>query len=89
MLAWYHGERGAQKPVRSEVLLLGRDDEAARVLAPFDTPESLYALSSFMIYPKFDARRYPVLLAHLARQGIRPRPVTPEPYNCPPGSTSP
>ena len=47
------------------------------------------AIELLIVYPKFDARRFPVLLGRLARQGLQPRPLRPEPYNCPPGSTSP
>lgn len=62
----------------------GRDREADRLLDPLDTPATLYALSGWLTYPHFDARRYPKLQAVLAAQGIkRPLPHR-ESYACPP-----
>jgi TolB-like protein len=65
-----------------ELLLLDRTDDAGRLLDRFDTPDKVYALATFMIYPMFDARRYPYLYSLLKAQGIQPLPPQPEPYAC-------
>jgi hypothetical protein len=70
-------------------LLLGRHDEAAELLAVYDQPETLFALSSYLRYANFDVRRYPTLLAQLEVQGIKPRPFQPEPYACKPEPGTP
>jgi TolB-like protein len=69
-----------------ELLLLGHTGEAWRLLDRFDTSDKLYALATFSLYPMFDARRYPRLLAVLKTQGIQPLPPQPEPYGCKPAT---
>lgn len=70
------------------LLLLGRTEDARRMLLKYDQPGQLYAIWPFMTYPKFDIAAFPNLRARLESQGIRIRPVIPEPYNCPnPGTT--
>lgn len=62
--------------------LLGRDDEAARLLDHLDTPAYLNALASWLIYPQFDVTRHPRLQAVLVAQGIHRPPAMPPPFAC-------
>ena len=61
---------------------LGRHAEAREFLRPLDTPERLYALSTFLAYPFFDPHDYPLLADTLARQGIQRPPPTRIPFAC-------
>jgi TolB-like protein len=65
------------------LMLLGRDRDAAAQLEPYNRADTVYALSTMMVYPKFDARPFPALVAALESHGIAVRPPRPEPYNCP------
>jgi hypothetical protein len=71
------------------LLLLERTEDARRMLLKYDQPGQLYAIWPFMTYPKFDIGAFPNLRARLESQGIRIRPVIPEPYNCPNPGTKP
>ena len=64
--------------------LLGRKEEANRLLAPLDRPNPPYQISSFLVYPYFDASAFPNISAVLEREGVdRPPPVE-IPFACPP-----
>ncbi len=65
-----------------ELLILGRDDEAARLLEHLDTPAYFNALSAYLAYPQFDVTRYPKLQAILTAQGIHRAPAIGMPYFC-------
>ena len=65
------------------LVLLGRDRDAAAQLEPYNRADTVYALSTMLVYPKFDARPFPALVAALESRGIAVRPARPEPYNCP------
>jgi len=66
--------------------LLGRDTEAQSFLGELSGSGVPYPLSSFLVYPQFDPRPYPELMAVLEREGVqRPPPVEP-PFKCPPPS---
>jgi TolB-like protein len=71
-----------------QLLLLGRTDEAFHLLDRYDTPQQLYKLSTYMVYPMFDARRYPLLMKTLDSQGIQPPAPQPESYGCKPQAGS-
>jgi TolB-like protein len=71
------------------LLLLGRNEDARRMLLKYDQPGQLYAIWTFMTYPKFDIAGFPNLRARMESQGIRIRPAIPEPYNCPNPGTKP
>jgi TolB-like protein len=71
-----------------QFLLLGRTEDARHLLERYDTPEQLYALSTYMAYPMFDAKQYPLLLKTLASQGIKPLLPQPEAYACKPETAS-
>jgi len=59
------------------------EDTLLRPLAQSGVP---YQLATFLIYPQFDPRPYPELMAVLEREGVkRPPPVEP-PFKCPPPS---
>jgi TolB-like protein len=62
--------------------LLGRDDEAAKLLDFMDTPVYFNALSSYLLYPQFDVTRYPNLQAVLTAQGIHRPPAKLPPFAC-------
>ncbi len=64
------------------LLLLGREDAAAKWLGKYDDPDDMYPLTSYLYYPKFDVRRFPRLVAVLEGQGIPVGPPVSEPYNC-------
>ena len=64
------------------LILLGRDDEAARLLDFMDTPVYFNALSSYLLYPQFDVTRYPNLQVVLTAQGIHRPPAKLPPYAC-------
>jgi hypothetical protein len=62
---------------------LGFDDQARELLRPLDTPENLFALSSYLAYRSFEARDYPLLWNTLTAQGIDRPPARPMAYRCP------
>lgn len=81
-----HGSsRVAQRWLALE--LLGRTDEAARLLEPLDRSGNLHALASYLAYPQFDVTRYPHLQAVLVAQGVHRPPARPMPYTCKPRAT--
>ena len=61
---------------------MGDSAGAEALLRPYDRPEGLATLVQFMVYPSFDPRPYPSLMALLAREGITRPPATPLPYAC-------
>ncbi|RJF90328.1 winged helix-turn-helix domain-containing protein [Sphingomonas cavernae] len=63
-------------------MLIGDHARADALLRPLDTPERLSTLMQFMIYPMFDARRFPQLSARLVADGVTPIRPVPEPFAC-------
>ena len=64
--------------------MLGRDDEAARVLQPIAKSSSPYQLASTLNYAIFDPRPYPELMDILDREGVLRPPPKELPFKCPP-----
>ena len=64
--------------------ILGRDDEALAVLQDLVIPGLPYRTASFMVYPHFDPRPFPEVMAALAREGITPPPPKAIPFRCKP-----
>lgn len=65
-------------------MILGREDEAAAVLKPYETLASPLTVGAYLTYPHFDPEPFPVLMDILKREGVkRPPPVRP-PFACPP-----
>ena len=62
--------------------IMGLDDEAHEMLAPFDENGELDPLMGFVSYHYFDARQYPALVELLNAQGIEPREPLEMPYRC-------
>ena len=63
--------------------MLGRVDDAARVLKPYETFEAPLALGNYLIYPQFDPTPFPVVQSIMKREGIiRGEPVRPT-FECP------
>ena len=63
-------------------MVLGRDDEAADLLAGLDNAENWGALTGYRSYGFFDPRPYPYLMERLEGLGIPPKVVTTLPYQC-------
>lgn len=61
---------------------LGFEDRAREPLRQLDTPENLYTLSKYLVFPFFEARDYPLLWRVLTAQGINRPPATPPAYHC-------
>jgi TolB-like protein len=66
------------------LVLLRREDEAARRLRHLDQPATLHAFSSWLVYPQFDVTRFPNLQAVLEAQGIHRPPARLPPFACKP-----
>jgi hypothetical protein len=61
---------------------MGLDDEAHKMLVPFDENRELEPLMSFVSYHYFDPRQYPNLVELLKAQGVEPREPMEMPYRC-------
>ena len=64
--------------------LLGREDEALKMLAPYDRPSPPILLNAWLIFPYFDVTKFPNLNAALKRQGVTRAPAINIPFACPP-----
>jgi len=64
--------------------MLGRDDEASRMLQPISESSSPYQLASTLNYAIFDPRPYPELMNILDREGVLRAPARELPFKCPP-----
>jgi len=62
--------------------IMGLDDEAHKMLVPFDENRELEPLMSFVSYHYFDPRQYPNLVELLKAQGVEPREPLEMPYRC-------
>jgi TolB-like protein len=62
--------------------IMGLDDEAHEMLAPLDENREFEALSDFVSYHYFDARKYPNLVELIKSQGVEPREPLEMPYRC-------
>lgn len=62
--------------------IVGDDRAATELLRPFDAPDQLPTLIQYLINPSFDARAYPLLMRHLAGEGIDPPRAIPMPHRC-------
>ena len=64
------------------LLLMGKPEAAAELLQPLEAAGNTYALASYLIYPQFDATRFPSLMHVLDAEGLEPHPVRPIPFAC-------
>ena len=62
--------------------LIGRTQQAYEALQVLDDSGHTYALASYLIYPQFDATRFPSLMRVLDAEGLEPHPVRPIPFAC-------
>ena len=63
-------------------LLIGRTQQAYEALQVLEDSGRTYALASYLIYPQFDATRFPSLMRVLDAEGLEPHPVRPIPFAC-------
>jgi TolB-like protein len=66
------------------LVLLGEHEAAAQALMEYDSEEVPLLLGSFLYYPQFDPRPFPVLMSALEREGIDRPPPRKIPFACPP-----
>jgi len=64
--------------------VLSRIDEADALLRDAELEHGTHGLINFLMYPQFDARRFPSLVRLLEREGIEIREPTPIPFACRP-----
>lgn len=64
------------------LMTLGRNQDAEELLRVYDSPEQVHQLISWYIYPQFDPRPYPSLMAVLQREGAILKPLVPLPFAC-------
>jgi len=62
--------------------LLNRKQEAYDLLKPIYDHDQLYSLSSWLIYPYFDATQFPKLQQILDREGGQRGKPVPIPFGC-------
>jgi hypothetical protein len=62
--------------------ILGQKEQASSVIHPYDVANHMYALSSYLVYPYFDPRPHPNLMALLESQGIKRPPPLEIPFRC-------
>jgi hypothetical protein len=70
------------------LMLLGRVQEANEPLQALERAGNTYALVSFLVYPQFDPRPFPSLMAVLQRERIDRPPPLPLPFACPGAESS-
>ena len=63
---------------------LSRNDEADAALRQAEIENGTHGLLNYLLYPQFDARRFPSLVRLLEREGIEVREPTPIPFACKP-----
>ncbi len=64
------------------LMLLNRKQEAYQLLKPLYDHDQLYSLSSWLIYPYFDASQFPKLQQILDREGAQRGKPVPIPFGC-------
>ena len=64
------------------LMLLHRKQEAYQLLKPLYNHDQLYSLSSWLIYPYFDASQFPKLQQILDREGAKRGKPVPIPFGC-------
>ena len=62
--------------------IVARTDEADALLRSAEIEHGTHGLLNFLLYPQFDARRFPSLVRVLEREGIEIREPTPIPFAC-------
>ena len=65
-------------------MVMGREEDAYAVAAPFDRETPPYPLLGWLFYPYFDATLFPHFNALLEREGVERPPPVDIPYACPP-----
>lgn len=70
------------------LMLLGRPDEAAAALKPYESLSSPATVGSFLMYPQFDPRPFPILMDILRRENVDRVTPVPIPFACPPENAS-
>jgi TolB-like protein len=65
------------------LMLLGRVQEANEPLHALERAGNINALAGFLIYPNFDPRPFPSLMALIERESIDRPPPQPLPFACP------
>jgi TolB-like protein len=66
------------------LMLFGRLQEANEPLHALERDGDIYGLHGFLVYPEFDPRPFPSLMALLEREKIDRPPPAPLPFACPP-----
>jgi hypothetical protein len=66
------------------LMMLGRHDESAALLQPYEATGNTFALSGFLSYRHFDPSPFPSLVRVMQREGIRRPPPVALPFACPP-----
>lgn len=64
-------------------MVLGDRRRAAEALMPLHRPERLTTLMQYLVYPTFDARPFPLLMARLNADGVTRPPPLNIPFACP------
>ena len=67
--------------------MLGDDEAAQRITAPYDREKPPYLLRAWLYYPYFDAYAHPNFAAALEREGMERPPASKIPFACPPAET--
>lgn len=63
-------------------MTIGRAEQAYETLQALEDSGRTYALASYLIYPQFDATRFPSMMRVLDAEGLEPHPVRPIPFAC-------
>lgn len=66
-------------------MIAGDEARAHAQIKPLENPDRLETLAQYMVYPDFDASRFPLLQAKLDNDGVKRPQVVRAPYNCRPG----
>ena len=78
-------EEGDDASIQWHILvLLGKHEEAAQLLKPYESEAVPIMLGTFLTYPQFDPRPFPALMSILEREGIDWPPPREIPFACPP-----
>ena len=67
-------------------MIAGDEAGAYAQIKPLDAPDRLETLVQYMVYPDFDARRFPLLQSKLDNDGVKRPPPVRAPYVCRPGA---
>ena len=82
-------ERKTAEPIRNNVnwlllYMLGDEEGALEEARRFESADTAYPLGTYLVYPYFDPRPFPALMAALEREGVQRRPPVKIPFACPP-----